>query len=59
MVNYVFLMLLKINIKVLDLMSRDNETHPIKWHVTWKRKQLDASALNNKQCWNAGMKAKN
>ena len=38
MVNYVFLMLLKINIKVLDLMSRDNETHPIKWHVTWKRK---------------------
>ena len=42
-----------LNIKVFNLMSRTNETRHIKWHETCKCKcRLDASACNNKQCWN-------
>ena len=42
-----------LNVKVLNLMSRTNETRQIKWHETCKCKcRLDASACNNKQCWN-------
>ena len=34
-------------------MSRANETRHIKWHETCECKfRLDASACNNKQCWN-------
>ena len=42
-----------LSIKVFNLMSRTNENRHIKWHETCKRKcRLDASACNNKQCWN-------
>ena len=53
MQNYVFLMLLKTNVKVFNLMSGTNETRHIKWHKTCKCKcRLDASVCNNKQRWN-------
>ena len=42
-----------INIKILNLMSRTNETRHIKWHETCKCKcRLDTSVCNNKQRWN-------
>ena len=42
-----------LNVKVLNLMSRTNETRYIKWHETCKCKcRLDASVCNNKQRWN-------
>ena len=37
------------NVKVLNLMSRTNQTRHIKWCKTCK---LDASICNNKQRWN-------
>ena len=41
------------NVKVLNLMSRTNETRHIKWHKTCKCKcKLDASVCKNKQRWN-------
>ena len=41
------------NVKVLNLMSRTNETRHIKWHKTCKRKcRLDSSIYNNKKRWN-------
>ena len=44
-----------INVKVFNLMSRDNETRHIGWHKTFKCKcRLDASVCNNKQRWNKG-----
>ena len=42
-----------LNIKVLNLMSRTNETKNIKWHETCKWKcRLDPIVCNNKQRWN-------
>ena len=42
-----------LNVKVFNLMSRINETRPIKWHGTCKCKcRLDASVCNNNQRWN-------
>ena len=42
-----------INIKVFNLMSRNNETRHTEWHETCKGKhRLDASVCNNKQHWN-------
>ena len=42
-----------LNVKVFNLMSRTNKTRHIKWHETCKFKcSLDASACNDKQCWN-------
>ena len=42
-----------LNAKVLNLISRTNETRHIEWHETCKCKcRLDASVCNNKQCWN-------
>ena len=42
-----------LNVKVLNLMSRTNETRHIEWHETCKCKcRLDASVCNNKQRWN-------
>ena len=42
-----------INVKVINLMSRTNETRNIKWHKTCKCKcRLDTSVCNNKQRWN-------
>ena len=39
-----------INIKVFNLMSRNNETRHIEWHETCKCKcRLDANVCNNKQ----------
>ena len=41
------------NVKVLNLMSKTNETRHIKWHEMCKCKcRLDASVCNNKQRWN-------
>ena len=41
------------NVKVLNQMSRTNETRHIEWHKTCKCKcRLDTSSCNNKQCWN-------
>ena len=41
-----------INVKVVNKMSRTNETKDIKWHETCKCKcRLDASVCNNKKCW--------
>ena len=43
----------RTNVKVFNLISRTNETRPIKWHKTCKyRCRLDASNCNNKQRWN-------
>ena len=42
-----------MNVIVLNLMSRTNETRHIKWHETCKCKcRLDKSVFNNKQHWN-------
>ena len=42
-----------VNVRVFNLMSRNNETKHIKWHETCKCKcKLDASVCNNKQRWN-------
>ena len=42
-----------LNVKVLNLMSRTNETRHIKWHKTCKCGcRLDVSVFNNKQRWN-------
>ena len=39
-----------LNVKVLNLMSRTNETRFIKWHETCKRiRKLDKIICNNKQ----------
>ena len=39
-----------LNVKVFNLISRNNETWHIKWHETCKCKCiLDASVCNNKQ----------
>ena len=41
-----------INVKVFNLISRNNETRDIEWHKTCKCKcRLDASVFNNKQRW--------
>ena len=38
----------KLNVKVLNLMSRTNETRHIEWHETCKCEcRLDASVFNN------------
>ena len=40
-----------MNVKVSNLMSRNNETRHIKWHETCKCKcRLDTSVCNSKQC---------
>ena len=42
-----------LNVRVLNLMSKTNETRQIKWRESCKCKcRLDASACNNKQRWN-------
>ena len=42
-----------LNIKVLNLISRTNETRHIKWHGKSNCKcRLDASVYKNKQLWN-------
>ena len=42
-----------LNVKVFNPMSRTNETRQIKWHATCKCEcRLDASVYNNKQRWN-------
>ena len=42
-----------LNVRVFNLMSRNNETRHIKWHETCKCKcRLDESVCNNKQRWN-------
>ena len=42
-----------INIKVLNLMSRTNETRHIKWYETCKYEcRLDPSVCNSKEYWN-------
>ena len=49
----VFDVVKNINIKVFNLMSRNNETRHIEWHETYKCKcRLDESVCNVKQCWN-------
>ena len=41
-----------LNVKVFNPMSRTNETRQIKWHATCKCEcRLDASVYNNKQRW--------
>ena len=41
-----------LNVKVFNLMSRNNETRHIEWHETCKCEcRLDAIVCNNKQCW--------
>ena len=42
-----------MDIKVFNLMLRNNETRHIEWHETCKYKcRLDASICNDKQRWN-------
>ena len=42
-----------LNVKMLNLMSRANETRHIEWHETCECKcRLDARVCNNKQRWN-------
>ena len=42
-----------MNVKVSNLISRNNETRYIKWHESWKWKcRLDGNAFNNKQIQN-------
>ena len=42
-----------LNVKVLNLISRTNETRYIIWHKTCKCKcRLDTSVCNNKKRWN-------
>ena len=55
MLNYAFLMIKGMNIKVfsLVLMSRINETRHVSWHETYTCKcRLNAIVCNNKQRWN-------
>ena len=41
-----------INVKVFNLISRNNEARPIEWYETCKSTcRLDASVCNNKQRW--------
>ena len=43
----------KINVRVVNLMSRSNQTRHKEWHETCKCKcRLDSSVCNNKQRWN-------
>ena len=43
----------ELNVKVFNLISRNNETRHIKWNETCKCKcRLDANVCNNKQRWN-------
>ena len=43
----------KLNIKVLNPLSRTNDTRHIEWHKTCKCKcRLDSSVCSNKQPWN-------
>ena len=45
--------IIDLNVKVFNLMSRNNETRFIKWHEKCKCKcRLDAIVCNNKQRWN-------
>ena len=52
-----------VNVKVFNLMSRNNEIRHIKWHEICKYKfRLDTSVCSNKQRWNnvnADVNAKN
>ena len=42
-----------LNVKLFNLMSRNNEARHIKWHEMCKCKcRLDASVCNSKQHWN-------
>ena len=42
-----------LNVKIFNLMSRNNETRHIEWYETCKCKcRLDASVCHNKQRWN-------
>ena len=42
-----------LNVKVFNLISRNNETRHKEWHETRKCKcRLDVSVCNNKQRWN-------
>ena len=42
-----------LNVKISNLMSRNNETRHIKWHETWKCiYRLDKIICKNKQRWN-------
>ena len=42
-----------LNVKVLNLMSRSNETRHIEWHETCKCEcKFEANFCNNKQRWN-------
>ena len=42
-----------MKIKVLNQITRTNETRQVSWHEICKRKcRLDASVRNNKQRWN-------
>ena len=55
MLKYVFLIPLKHNVKVFDLMSSANEPRHIEWHKTCKCTcRLDASVCNNKRRRNKG-----
>ena len=48
-----FLIILKTNMKVFNLMSRTNQTRHMKWYEACKcRCRLDASVCNDKQRWN-------
>ena len=41
-----------LNVKVFNLMSRNNETRYMKWHETCKCEcRLEAIVCNNKQRW--------
>ena len=51
--NCVPYVVIDINVKVLNLMSRTNEIKDIKWQETCKYTcWLDAIVFNNKQSWN-------
>ena len=53
MQKYVSNVIKDLNVKVFNVMSRINETRPIKWHEMCKCKcRLDASVCNSKQSWN-------
>ena len=47
--------LVKINVKIINLMSISNQRRHIEWHEICKCKcRLDSSVCNNKQRWNEG-----
>ena len=53
MLNCVFLILQKTNVKVFNLISRTNETRQIIWHEYCKCVyRLSAAICNSKQRWN-------